>query len=376
MFRVPLLLMIASVAHAQSVAAIEPGSSLTVGGYTQFDGRLFIDDAADPHTDQFSYRSIRPELKGTVLEHYDFRVLPDFAQGKAQIEDAYVDIRYSDVVKVRFGKFKVPFGLERLQRDIATTFVERGLPSLLTPNRDVGVQVFGEAGPVEYEAGVFDTVADNASADGDTSDHKTGVARVLVHPIAGLALGAAGTYGWEQAAPVPTYTTQGGTPFFSYMDGVVSSGRHWRASAQGHYYRGPVGVLGEYVRSVEHVALGGSNDRAVFDAWQGLVQWVITGERASYASVAPAHRFDPARGGWGAFDVAVRYGELRLADSSMFDLGFADPTKSARRARSIGGGADWFLNRQIRAVFDVEHTWYWLGRAAETSVVGRVQTVF
>ena len=347
-----------------------------VGGYMQLDGKLFVDDSADPQVDQIAFRSIRPELKGTVLDHYDVRVLTDFAQGKAQIQDAYVDVRYSELVKVRFGKFKVPFGLERLQRDIATTFVERGLPSLLTPNRDVGVQVFGEIGPVEYEVGVFDSVADNASADGDTSDHKTAVARVFVHPIAGLGLGAAATYGWEQGTPVPAYTTQGKTTFFSYVDGAVSSGRHWRASAQGNYYSGPFGVLGEYVRGVQHVGFDGSNDRAVLDAWQGLAQWVITGEPASFASVTPAHPFDPAAGQWGAFDVAARYGELRLVDGSLFDLGFADPTKSAHRARSLGAGVDWFPNRQIRFVLDLDHTWYWLGRPAETSVIGRVQTVF
>jgi len=252
--------------------------------------------------------------------------------------------------------------------------------------------VFGEVGPVEYAVGVFDADADNGSTDGDISDHKTGIARIFVHPIEGLGIGAAGTYGWEQgtlASPLtPTYTTTGGTTFFSYkagntslMDTVVTSGRHWRASAQGNYYRGPVGVLGEYVRSVQHVGLDGSNDRAVFDAWQGLAQWVITGENASYNSVTPAYPFDPAKGHWGAFDVAARYGELRLADSSMFDLGFADPTKSAHRARSVGAGVDWFFNKQFRAVLDLDHTWYWLGaktgdRPAETSVIGRVQTVF
>jgi phosphate-selective porin OprO/OprP len=348
-------------------------SRLTIGGYTQFDSRFFIDDSADPHTDQFGFRSLRPELKGTVLEHYDFRFLPDFAQGKTTIQDAYLDIHYSDVFKVRFGKFKVPFGLERLQRDVYTTFVERGLPSLLTPNRDVGVQVFGEVGIVDYQAGVFDGVADNASADSDTSDHKTGAARVFVHPIEGLGIGTAGTLGWEQgtmAAPLtPSYTTQGGTAFFAYSDGTVSSGLHWRASAQAYYYRGPLGVLGEYVRSAQHVALNGSRDRVALDATQGLVQWVITGENASYDSVTPAHSY-------GAFDVAARFGELRVADSSVFDLGFADPKKSAQRARSLGAGIDWFANRQIRGVLDLEHTWYLLGRPAETTVVGRVQTLF
>jgi phosphate-selective porin OprO/OprP len=316
------------------------------------------------------------------------------------VQDAHVDVNYTDAIKVRFGKFKVPFGLERLQREVATTFVERGLPSLLTPNRDLGVQVFGDLGGglVEYEVGVFDGVADNASSDGDASDHKLGVARVFVRPFAHggalvehLGIGVAGTYGWERgtlaSALVPSYVTQGQTTFFSYATGtsladtVVSGGTHARTSAQGYYYAGPIGALAEYVRSVQHVELAGAYDRAVLDAWQGVAQWVITGENATYNSVAPAHPFDPIKGHLGAFDIAARYGELRLADGSLFDRGFADPTKSVHRARSFGAGLDWFPNKQIRFVFDVEHTWYWLGakagdRPPETSLVGRVQTVF
>ncbi len=133
----------------------------------QFDGRYFFDNSAGTLTDQFAFRSIRPELRGTLYRHYDFRLLPDFANSKLVIQEAYVDLHYTDVIEVRFGKFKVPFGLERLQPEVATTFVERGLPSLLTPNRDLGVELFGviARGLLTYQAGVFDGIADNASVD-------------------------------------------------------------------------------------------------------------------------------------------------------------------------------------------------------------------
>ena len=369
-------------------------SRLTIGGYTQFDGRFFVADSADPHVDQFGFRAIRPELKGTVLGHFDFRVLPDFAQGKTTIQDAYVEAHYGGLVRVRVGKFKVPFGLERLQRDVYTTFVERGLPSLLAPNRDVGIAVFGELahGVVEYALGVFDSVADNASADGDTSDDKLGVARVFARPFARgprllqhLGVGVAGTYGWEHGTPAsplaPTYVTQAQTTFFSYVDTVVSTGLHWRASAQAYYFGGPLGVLAEYVHASQHVGLAGSTEDASIDAWQGVVQWVITGEDATYQSVAPARPFDPRTHDIGAVDFAARYGELAFADGTIFAGGYADPTRSARRARSLGACVDWFPNKELRVAFDIEHTWYWLGAATgdrppETSLIARVQTVF
>jgi phosphate-selective porin OprO/OprP len=373
---------------------------LKIGGYTQFDGRFFVPEASDPKVDQFGFRSIRPELVGTVLDHYDFRLLPDFAGGKLVIQDAHLDIRYSDAFKVRFGKYKAPFGLERLQTEPATTFVERGLPSSLTPNRDLGVQLFGDLahGIVAYQVGVFNGVPDGGSSDGDTSNGKEVAARVFVRPFAQsetaakeFGVGGAVTYGRRTGTladpQVAIYKTQAQTTFFQYktgttlMDTVISDGIQWRATAQADWYAGPVGVLAEYVRSVQHVALDGTHDRIAVDSWQVLAQWVLTGDDATYKSVTPRHPFDPAKGYWGAVDVAARIGELRLIDGSAFDDKIADPTKSARRAWSTGAGLDWFPNRTFRFVIDLERTWFRLGAATgdrppETSIIGRAQTVF
>jgi len=119
----------------------------------------------------------------------------------------------------------------------------------------------------------------------------------------------------------------------------------------------------------------------VFDAWQAAAQWVITGDKATYKSVTPEKPLDPTKGHWGAVDVGARIGELRAVDGDVFDAGYADPTKSARRAWSAGGGVNWYPNRNFRFVVDFERTWYSLGgktgdRAPESSIVGRVQTVF
>jgi phosphate-selective porin OprO/OprP len=380
--------------------ATDGTSKLFVGAISQFDGRFFLGDDDKAHPDQFGFRTLRLDLRGTVFDHFDFRILPDFAGSKIVVQDAYVDVRYSNVVKVRFGKFKVPFGLERLQAETSTTFTERGLPTQLVPNRDLGVQVFGEVaeGTLAYAVGVFNGVADGGSGDGDVTDDKEGAARIFVRPFARgprivkhLGVGGAVTFGDKAAnltqADTPAWKTVGQSTIFQYKAGttlsdtVVADGRHWRATAQGYYYAGPFGVLAEYVRSVQHVVLNGSHDRVSADSWQAVVQYVITGDDASYNSVTPKHPFDPKHGQLGAFDVAARVGELRVTEGHVFDAGFADPTKSARRAWSGGLGVDWFANRSFRAVLDLERTWFTLGaktgdRTAETSLVGRVQLVF
>jgi phosphate-selective porin OprO/OprP len=392
------------IAAQPKTAGYEPGNGfylrsgdgaakLRIGGYSQFDGRFFYNETAPSQIDQFGFRSIRPEFLGTVFDHYDFRLLPDFAGSKLVVQEAYVDVHYTDAVEIRFGKSKVPFGLERLQPEIATTFVERGLPSLLTPNRDVGVHVFGSlaAGVLQYQLAAVNGVADNQSADIDTSDHKELVTRVFITPVAGgPGFGGGGTYGIDHGTFAQTdlgsWTTQAQTTFFQYktgtsiMDTPVADGLHWRATAAADWYTGPLGLLAEYVRSQQHVGLGTSYGIVGADAWQVLGQYVLAGGASTYKGVVP-ERFDPSAGHFGAFDVAARIGEIRLTDTTAFARGFADPTKSARKAVSAGGGLDWLPNRSFRFALDLERTWFKGGatvgdRHAETSIVGRVQTVF
>lgn len=394
------LVLASSLAAADSYAdsykdgfilqATDGSSKLLIGGISQFDGRYFPDDPDHTHVDQFAFRTLRLDLRGTVFDHYDFRFMPDFAGGKVVVQDAYVDVHYADELELRVGKFKVPFGLERLQNETSTTFAERGLPTQLAPNRDLGVELFGEleGGTLSYQLGIFNGVADGGSSDGDATDDKEGAARVFVRPFARgpalvkrLGVGGAVTFGDKAAnlaqADTPVWKTAGLTTIFQYRAGttladtVVADGRHWRATAQGYYFGGPVGVLAEYVRSTQHVVLNGTHERVTAESWQALVQYVITGEDATYNSVTPAHP-------WGAFDVAARIGEIRVADGDVFSA-FADPAKSARRAWSTGAGVDWFANRSFRAVLDVERTWLALGAkpsASETVVVGRAQLVF
>jgi phosphate-selective porin OprO/OprP len=378
----------------------EHTSRLKLGGFTQFDGRFFVPRDSDPKIDQFAFTSIRPDLQGTVADHFDFRLFPDFAGGKLVVQDAYLDVRYGDAIKLRVGKFKVPFGLERLQAETDTTFISRGLPTQIAPNRDLGAEVFGElgGGVLAYQLGVFNGVPDGQSGDGDVSTGKEGAARIFVKPFVtggsfakDLGVGGAVTYGdstGTAAAPdLPVYKTAGLTTFFQYrtgttlMDTPIADGRRWRASAQGDYFNGPFGLLAEYVHSAEHVALASSHAIVEADAWQALAQWVITGDDATFKSVTPHFAFDPSKGHYGAFDVVARVGELRLDNSAAFDTAIADPTKSALRVWSAGGGLDWFPNRTFRFVLDYDRTWFRLGaktgdRPTESTIIGRVQTAF
>ena len=311
--------------------------------------------------------------------------MPDFAGGKLVVQDAYLDVRYSDVFKLRFGKMKVPFGLERLQDERSTTFTERGLPTQVAPNRDLGVQAFGELAEARRVPGSASSTAwpmaerrwrrlERQGGRGTRvrhADSRAGRRRRRDLRREARPPRVARRRVIQDAWSDDVLPVQAGT---TVLDTVFADGRHWRAAGQAYSYTGPFGLLGEYVRSRQHIKLGGKHELADLEAWQVVGQWVITGENATYKSVTP-------NGKRGAFDVTARVGELRVVDAGTLDNGFADPTKSARRAWSAGIGGDWFANRAVRFVLDVDRTWYTRGaktgdRPAETSIIGRAQLAF
>jgi len=386
-----------------NLASQDGAYKLKVGGYTQADGRFFIDDAQNRNTSQFTFRRARIDLQGTVAKYFNFRVLPDFAGSKAVLFDAYLDFNYIPEAVVRVGKFKPPVGLERLQSATSLTFLERGQPTNLVPNRDNGVQLYGSifGGAFAYQLGVFDGVPDGGNGDGDTNDDKDFAGRVFAVPfknlawdvVKGLGFGVAGSYGREKGSPtstdLPTFKTFGQSTYFQYKaassspdatNTVVAAGNHSRISPQANFYWGPFGFLGEYVTSEQTVSLKKQAATLSNDAWALTASYVVTGEAASYVGVVPARPFNPFDGTWGALELAARYGELYV-DPDAFRLGYADPKKSARSDHEWVIGANWYLNKNVKLVLDYANSSFDGGtaggnRTVEQGLFTRAQLAF
>jgi phosphate-selective porin OprO and OprP len=390
---------------------------LRIGGYAQADGRFYLDNKANYGTDTFVMRRVRPILEGTVYRDFDFRLMPDFGNGASSstiLQDAWVEWHYWPWLKIRAGKYKPPVGLEQLQRDTWTAFAERGLPSGLIPQRDVGIQVSGDLfdGIVTYAGGVFNGVVDNGIGDLDTSPPKDGDGRIFVQPfkttdidpLKGFGFGVGGTIGDQQPSStttnLPTYKTTGQDAFFTYNDkGVAPDGLEYRVTPQGYYYWGPLGLLSEYAIAEEQMRNGALRNYVYNTAWQVEGSFVLTGEDASYNGVIPRHPFNPKTRGLGAFEVVARFGQLDV-DHNAFNVNptaagarFADPTKEAHQASEWGVGLNWYLNKDIKFVLDYEQTHFEGGagattgtgskakyvvvdREAEEVVIGRVQLSF
>lgn len=364
----------AAKASTASTLALDAGKGLSVKapgglevkvrGLVQGDARFFANGSSQ--NDGFLLRRVEPTIEGS-WGIASFRITPQLAGDSATINDAYIDLRFDPRASLRIGKAKPPFGLERLQSSASTAQVELGLPSELAPGRDIGVQLFGDVagGAINYGVGVYNGAVDGrdgltANPDGEFEY----VGRLFWEPFKN-STGNTGTLGIGVAASVgdtvgsgnnflPRYRTPGQEQFFGYGSNIAADGERLRKTLQGYYYRGTFGVLGEWIESSQDVRVAsgtGAGTRATLQnqAWQLSGGWVLTGEDAGYRGVVkPSSPFVLGAEGWGALELAARYGRLEIDDAA-FPL-FANAASSARAIRSWGLGLNWYLTQNFKLV--------------------------
>jgi phosphate-selective porin OprO/OprP len=371
--------------------------SLKLRGYAQADGRFFPSDDAAAIPNNFLLRRARPIIEVTVGRYFGFRIMPDFAGSQVTVFDAYWEGKFDPAFSVRAGKFKPPIGYERLQSATDVTFAERGLPTNLVPSRDIGLQVGGDVsqGTFEYQVGIFNGATDLASADGDLNDSKDLAARVFVQPVKqgalkGLGFGISGSTGVEQGNATTTdlagYRSASQQTFFRYRtdlvvpeNTVIAEGRRSRLSPHAYLGLGSFGLLGEYVLNRQEVRRTTTTATLTHRAWQTSGSYFLTGEYAGFRSPTPKKPFDLKAGTFGAVELVARYGELDIDDDA-FPV-FANPTSAASKAKGLGVGLNWHLNKQIKVAVNYEHTTFEGGgttgdRASEDFVVTRFQHSF
>ena len=382
--------------------------------------------------DTWVARRLRPDIRGTVFGKYDFRFQEEFAGGSASVVDAYIDARFNPAFKVRVGKYKPFVGLERLQGGGDIKFIERSYVSNnILPNRDQGISVYGDVldNKLSYAVGYNNGVVDggNATTASEFDDKKEVTARLFTTPfkdsdnaLAGLGFGIAATYTDTTAEKnlnftdttsadgtrngLPSYVTNGQQTFFRYSPAAIADGKRLRVAPQAYYYNGPFGLITEYARVSQGVSLAGGGSAAAGgaganalndatnniirgshkqlsnDAWQIAATYLLTGEDASFKSIKPKNDFDWDKGGWGAWELALRYSELNV-DSDTFknskgqlaaqtsatnavnntyagflNESFADPTLSAKKAKTWTAGVNWYLNSNAKIVLNYEQT--------------------
>jgi len=338
---------------------------LKIGADLQVDNRTFLGSGAGSAIDTLILRRARPTFSGTIYHYIDFMFRPDFGQGTTAIYDAYVQLNYLPWANLRVGKFKPPVGLERLQSDDDTSFNERGLPSNLGPQRDIGYQLSANLlkKRLSYAVGVFNGVPD-ASIGTDTavSSHRDYSARIFLTPFApepgplsGLGFGLGASGGNTDGQALPSFKTFGQQAFLSFASGVTAAGHRTRLDPQAYYYLGPLGLLTEYAVNQEDFQKSGVRRQIALRAYQVEVSYILTGEKKTFGSPTPRKPFDPLHGGWGAVEVVARVGDWE-AEKGIYNYGLVNAATSPRHLHEWVGGVNWYWNRLFRVNADYGKT--------------------
>jgi phosphate-selective porin OprO/OprP len=413
-------------------------NTIKLGGLIQYDYRGFDQGANDVRfrsdqragdldalgfheaNDTWLARRLRPNIQGTLFGKYDYRFQEEFAGGSASVVDAYIDARFNPAFKVRVGKYKPFVSLERSQGGADIKFLERSYVSNnILPNRDQGISVYGDllGDKLNYAFGFNNGVVDggNATTAAAFNDNKEVTARLFATPfkddvsaLSGLGFGIAATYTDSTAEKnlnftdtsaadatrngLPSYVTNSQNTFFRYSSSTIADGERFRIAPQAYYFNGPFGFLAEYANVSQGVSLAsggspvaggsGSNSNIIAgthktlnnDAWQVAATYLLTGEDSSFKSIKPQNDFDFDKGGWGAWELALRYSELNVDDDAFRNAAgayanqttgtgtalvtdaFADPTLSAKKASSWTAGVNWYLNANAKIVLNYEQT--------------------
>ncbi|OGW13205.1 MAG: hypothetical protein A3G93_12115 [Nitrospinae bacterium RIFCSPLOWO2_12_FULL_45_22] len=340
------------------VATPDNAFKMTIGGRAHMD-YLGLDNNGREDS-SFAIKRARINAAGTLFKNTEFKAEIDFGEGKdANLTDGYINLTHLPFARIMLGQYKEPFSLEQLTSFRFVDFVERSIiANNIAPGRDIGAMLHANLfnGMLGYGVGIFNGNGRNKKR--DENDDKDVASRVYLRPfiksgmpfLKGLQLGGAFTWGNQEGTPGNLVVPGSETGIVTWTKGVRNDSRRLRSGAELAWLLGPLSLKGEWMRT-QWADLEFSGKRHDLDVagWYGSVSWFLTGEKENlkegvFGRVKPKHNFNPARGGWGALELAARYESLDV-DQGIFKQGFATGTD---RVNSFTLGANWYPHNMFR----------------------------
>jgi len=319
-----------------------------VGGRVQVDGAWYDNDGATDLGAGTEIRRTRLFASGTIRRYWDFKTQFDFAPGdEVEVKDAYVRFTGFDPTRVTLGHFKEPFGIENLTSSKYITFMERGLPDVFTPGRNLGLAAhtkgpLGERGEWTAAAGVFGEGFD-ARGDDATEGYGAG-GRLTLAPVAEKTrvahLGAAFSWRTPDEEDMLRFRQRPESHVTNVRlvdTGTFRADDFLRVGAEAAGAYGPFSLQGEYMWV--GVDSGTAGD-PTFQGWYVYGSYFPTGESRPYGGgrfgrLRPHSNFP---GGPGAWELGVRFSSLDLTDGAIV----------GGEERNLTLGVNWYVNPYIR----------------------------
>lgn len=333
-----------------------------IGGRIYFIYRHIFErvDAGTTRADAFDIDNARIQLDGTFYRDFFYRLETD--AGKATgltLNDVYIGWNGLEGHSFQFGQFKQPFSQEETCSSRFIDFAERSIVNRLVTSRDLGIMWKSEFADkiVGVELGVFNGTGRNAV---ENNDEKDITARVRVTPfrtaenewIKQLRLGVGVIYGDVDSLALGDISG-GDLTNMNMIDFTgTEDGTRTRLGFEFSWLIGPASVRAEYItRNTEIVTATGDDD---FDTKAYYLQftYLLTGEAKTLENrIKPKKNFSIKDGGWGAWELALRYANLDASDAE--GAGVVGATAN-QEVNEITFGVNWWMTPNVRLMLNYE----------------------
>jgi phosphate-selective porin len=327
-------LLVAADASAQDVNDAARHPSLRLGAVqlellarVQLDARFRqrqADTGEDDEARDLDIGRKRVGVRGRVTRVAAFEVEAE-VETRNPWRDVYVDYRQFRAIRVRAGRFKVPFSLDYTTSSANLDFIDRSRAAdRLSGGRDRGVMAHGRLWDehLKYEVGAF-------------ADDKTMAMRLTARPL-GARRSAVGPL-----AVAAAFTR--GTHDERLVESVWVNGHRQRAGLELRWQPGPVTVTAEYMRLTnERRGQGVSGDdlpSLVMTGWYAAGTWAV---RPALRSVRPR------------LELAARIDGLRVGSDGDPGASFSPraPVVSGHVERALTLGVNWYATRRVKLQFN------------------------
>ncbi|MEX2516582.1 MAG: porin [Gammaproteobacteria bacterium] len=329
------------------VTSADGDFSVRLGGRIQADAALYDTDVVD-HGDGSEIRRARLFMAGTLWRVWDYKFQYDFTgSGADGIADAYVSYADLGPAEIQVGHFKEPFSLQNMTSSKYTNFIERGLPHLLVPGRNIGAAVNTGANNWSASAGLFGTGIDDPAGNSDESLGATG--RVTYAPINNgnqvVHLGGALSYrdtGQDKTLTFSDRPESHVTDIRLVNTMAMDADSFYRYGVEAAWVYDRLTLQGEYMGVSVDRAVAGNPD-VDFDGYYAEIMYFLTNDQRTYSGSSGAFKSVKPNsavgyGGIGAWQIGARISNVDLIDGDI----------NGGEEDNLTLGLNWFPNANLR----------------------------
>jgi phosphate-selective porin OprO/OprP len=349
--------------------------NVNVGGRLHLD-TVAIESDGIAFSDDTDIRRLRVDATLNVGKDWRFKIDGDVGGLSPGIYNAWIAYRGIKDTEFRVGNFIAPFNGENMMSSNNTKFIERGLPSELSPNFLFGASAAYEGKNWSVIGGYFTNPIDDETLT-NRDDGKSIVVRGVFAPIDKRreALHFAAAIERRELDGGASSRVRTNSEFALTRQAILDTGilagvdGYTNLNVEAGYMNGPFMIKAQQVTR-DNDAPGLLDPK--FTARSIEAAWVITGERQRYSlGTGTFGEVRPDNENWfGAWELAARYSTLDLTDGAV--LGGEE--------ENVTVGVNWYVNRIVRVsanYVDAKAQPSRLGvKDNPSAVMGRLQIAF